>query len=182
MAASRNRKTVTIAKPGQIRSPQSNRSLRNQASEVEEHRDRRRPGRRPAAAPTAAPLASFVTLLGDLRLGELDLLADEQRGLLGDLGDDLAEVLVGARAGGHAVAGSSGQPPQDQGERKPAGEGGADERLGALGERVAARSRRLSGVSPSGRVARGALVRGRSTGSARPGFGSSAISRPAGPP
>ena len=56
----------------------------------------------PAAIPTTAPLPRLVDLLGDLDLGELDLLADEDRDALGDVEDELADgaVVVGRRSGG----------------------------------------------------------------------------------
>src|SRR4051812_19569077 len=50
-------------------------------------------------------------LLRDLGLGELDLLADEQRGLLRDLGDDLAERLLGGAGGRCAVPHAQLSPP-----------------------------------------------------------------------
>ena len=46
----------------------------------------------PAAIPTTAPLTQLRDLLGHLGLGELDLLADEERHLLGDVLDRLAEL------------------------------------------------------------------------------------------
>ena len=50
--------------------------------------------------PDRRPLAQGLDLGRDLGLGQLDLLAHQQRGLLGDLLDDLAEGLVGRVAVG----------------------------------------------------------------------------------
>ena len=47
----------------------------------------------PAAMPIAAPLRELRDLLGDLGLGELDLLADEELGLLGDLAGCAATIV-----------------------------------------------------------------------------------------
>ena len=49
----------------------------------------------PAAMPTTEPLIELVDLLADLGLGELDLLADQRGGLDRDVGDEVAERLVG---------------------------------------------------------------------------------------
>jgi hypothetical protein len=60
----------------------------------------------------AGALGQLRDLRRDLRLRELDLLADEQLRLRGDLGDDLAQALVGA-AGWLCAVGShqSSSPP-----------------------------------------------------------------------
>src|SRR5215213_1073834 len=50
--------------------------------------------------------AEALDLARDLGLGQLDLLADEQRRLVGDLGDDLAKRLLGRVLGRKPVSGS----------------------------------------------------------------------------
>src|SRR4029450_1480339 len=64
-------------------------------------------------------------LPGDLGLRELDLLADEQRCLLGDLGDDLAEVLVRAAVRAHRVSllsiSARARPPANAAPTKASG-------------------------------------------------------------
>ena len=75
-------------------------------------------------------------LLGHLGLGELDLLADEQRGALGDLLDRLAEL--GGRAGRRASSPPAASGP---GEDEGAGERGADQDLGPVGGASGRRAR-----------------------------------------
>ena len=64
--------------------------------------------------PTTEPLSRLVTFSDDLGLGELDLLADEQRDALRDVEDDLGDRAVLARRGGEvrrAAALTRADPP-----------------------------------------------------------------------
>ena len=83
--------------------------------------------------PDDRALDELGDLLGHLDLGQLDLLAHEQRGALGDLLDRLRDVLGGGV--GVSAGRSSAQPLEDEGGDDTAGEGGADEDLGMLLDR-----------------------------------------------
>ena len=87
--------------------------------------------------PDHRALEELGDLLGHLGLGQLDLLAHQQRGALGDLLDRLAEL--GCRRFGHLVH----QPLEDLGEDERAGERRADQDLGPVGAR---RRRRAAGA------------------------------------
>ena len=62
--------------------------------------DQAEEGERPGGDPDHAAADEGVDLLGDLGLGELDLLADEGRDALGDVEDELADRAVLVRPGG----------------------------------------------------------------------------------